>query len=151
MDEQEAADRARIVAVARSWLATPYHDCACVKGHGVDCAYLVKAIMEEAGLEPPIAVEPYSPQWFLHRSEEKYLSKVLERAVEIPEAQVLPGDVVLYRIGRCFAHGAVVVAWPTIIHAHKQSGIVTLAEGDQGDLAGLPRRFFTRKQWAAAN
>lgn len=160
----EQEERAHVVAVARSFLRTPYHDCARVKGHGVDCATLLLMVFEEAGLESPINLEAYSPQWFLHHGEEKYLAKVLERAVEVTEQQALPGDVVLYRVGRCFAHGAIVVdpGWPTIIHAYKQAGIVTLGEGDQGDLAVIgqgesgpansgkprPRRFFTRKAWA---
>jgi cell wall-associated NlpC family hydrolase len=161
----ESEERSRVVAAARSWIATPYHDCACVKGHGVDCAFLIKAAFEEAGLEPPIAIEAYSPTWMLHRSEEKFLAKVFERATEIAEANAKPGDLVVYKFGRTFSHGAIIVdpGFPAIIHAYKQAGIVTLGEGDQGDLAVIgqgevgpahagkprPRRFFTRKAWAA--
>ena len=35
------AQRAAVVAEARSWIGTPYHHAADVKGHGVDCAMLL--------------------------------------------------------------------------------------------------------------
>lgn len=143
----EDEERAAVIAEARTWLATPYHDCAMVKGVGVDCAYLLKAVFEAVGLEAPIEIEPYSPQWYLHRSDELYLAKVLERAKEITLEEARPADVVLFKFGRCFAHGAIIVEWPRIIHAHKQSGIVTLADATTGVLADRERRFFTRRAW----
>ncbi len=145
----EAEERAAVVAEAHTWLNTPYRDCAMVKGAGVDCAYLLKAVFEKTGLESPIPVEPYSPQWYLHRNDELYLTKVLERAREITEAEAQPADVVLYKFGRCFAHGAIIVGagFPEIIHAFKQAGIVTLGDGTLGHLNGRERRFFTRHRW----
>jgi NlpC/P60 family putative phage cell wall peptidase len=151
MDDIEASARARVVAAARRWLSTPYHDGAMVHGHGVDCAMLARAVYAEAGVIPPIPIEPYSPQWYLHRSEEKYLAYVLDYSREIPEAEAQPGDIVLYQYGRCFSHGAIIVdpAWPSIIHAYKQARCVTLGEGKGGDLAVRLRRFFTFKNWVS--
>lgn len=43
-----------------------------------------------------------------------------ELAIEIPgppERMPLPGDVILCKIGRLFAHGAIVTNWPMIVHA----------------------------------
>jgi NlpC/P60 family putative phage cell wall peptidase len=146
----EDEERRAVLEEARSWLGTPYHDLAMVKGAGVDCAMLLKAVYEAVGIEAPIKVDTYSPQWYLHRSDELYMQKVLERAREIPEDAVRPADIVLYKFGRCFAHGAIVVEWPrVIIHAHKQSGMVTLARGDTGMLDDRERRFFTRLKWGA--
>ena len=55
-------------------------------------------------------VGPYYPRdWHLHRSAERYLETVLARATEISEDAARPGDVVLYRFGRAFAHGAIVL------------------------------------------
>ncbi len=154
MDEREA--RQAVVAAARSWLGTPYEHAACVKGHGVDCAFLVKAAFSEAGVIAPFDLDAYSAQWYLHHSDELYLAQVLDRAREIDEASAQPGDVVLYQFGRCFSHGGIVVApgWPAIIHAFKQASSVTLGEGDQGALGFVkggkprPRRFFTCREWA---
>lgn len=145
----EAEERAAVVAEARTWLLTPYRDCACIKGAGVDCAFLLKAVFENAGLEAPIQIEAYSPQWYLHRNDELYLNKVLERAREITEAEAKPADVVLYKFGRCFAHGAIIMegGFPEIIHAFKQAGKVILGDGAKGYLSTRERRFFTRQRW----
>lgn len=145
----EAEERAKVTAEARTWLRTPYRDCAMVKGAGVDCALLLKAVYEAAGLESPIEVEAYSPQWYLHRSDELYLNKVLERAREITEGEAQPADIVMYKFGRCFAHGAIIIepGFPAIIHSFKQAGMVTLGDGLKGYLGDRERRFFTRHRW----
>jgi cell wall-associated NlpC family hydrolase len=159
MDALERDARNAVIAAARTWLGTPYHDGASVKGHGVDCLFLVKCSFEEAGVIPPITVAPYSPQWYLHRSEELYLQGVLEHADEIDQVDAIPGDFVLYRFGRCFSHGAIIIdpGFPNIIHAYKQSKMVVVGEGDNGDLASETRKsiskprvrkFFRPKSWS---
>lgn len=155
MDEAERDARSAVVAAARSWLSTPYHHLACVKGHGVDCAYLVKATFEEARVVAPFRLEAYSAQWYLHHADELYLNHVMDVAREIPEAEALPGDIVLYQFGRCFSHGAIIIdpGFPKIVHAFLQARAVVIGEGDQGDLGFVrdgkqrPRRFFTCKEW----
>jgi hypothetical protein len=80
----------------------------------------------------------------LHSHEELLVDFVLRYAHEIDEAQVGPGDVVLYRVGRSFSHAAIVVDWPReIIHAHKLSNKVLAMRGDVADLEGKRRRFFS--------
>jgi hypothetical protein len=48
---------------------------------------------------------------------------------------------VLFKFGRCFAHGAIVVVWPRLIHAWHNAGVI-YADADQGQLAGRAKRFF---------
>ncbi len=148
--------RAKVLAVARTWIGTPFHDCAAIKGVGVDCAQLIKAVFEEAGLVAPFDLPHYSPQWFLHQEAEAFLAHVNERAIEIAAPQARPGDIVMYRFGRCFAHAAIIdePGFPRIIHAYKQARAVIAGEGDQGDLAEIaetgkprPRMFFTLRNW----
>ena len=142
----EAEERQAVVDAARSWIGTPFHNCASVKGRsgGIDCANLLARAYEESGVCPPIDTGVYPPAWFLHRDEERFVEFVLRYGVEIPEEDVGPGDTVLYRIGRCFAHGAIVVSWPgEIIHAHMSSRMVTPFGGYDGDLQGRATRFFT--------
>ena len=138
MDDEQ---RASVVAEARKWLGTPYHHAAQCKGAGVDCAMLPAAVYRAAGLIPEFKVDHYSPDWHLHRDVERYLDIVTAHATEVPEPTG-PGDFVLYRWGRAFAHGAIIVEWPTIIHAMIDIG-VTLDLGDTGRLSDRPRRFFT--------
>lgn len=143
MDEAEA--RRRVVEVARSWIGTPFHHVAGVKGVGVDCAHFLARVYEEAGVIERPEIENYSPQWFLHREEEKFIGYVLQcGGREIREHEARQGDSVLYRIGRCYAHGAIIVSWPReIVHAYLIAHMVRAQGGRDGDLARLPVRFFS--------
>jgi cell wall-associated NlpC family hydrolase len=142
----EALQRAAVCAEARTWVGTPYHHCARVKGPagGVDCAQIIWAVFHACGLTPFMALEPYARDWFLHRSAEQYMGIVMDRAH--PVAAPLPGDVVLYKIGRCFAHGGIVVdpGWPVIVHAYARARRVLVDDGTAGELARRERRFFSR-------
>jgi len=114
----ETAQRAAVVAEARSWIGTPYHNCADVKGVGVDCGMLIVRVFIDTGLCPPFDPRPYPADWHLHRSEERYLGFVFDRCAEVDEPQ--SGDVMLLRFGRCYSHGGI-VACPTprsIVHAY---------------------------------
>lgn len=128
MTEEEM--RARIVAEARTWIDTPYHACAGVKGVGVDCAMILVRVYAAVGLIEDFDVGPYMPDWFLHRGEELYRDKVLAHARVVDS--VKPGDVVMFRVGRCYAHGAIVTrADPlTLVHASIQNGKVLEEEVD---------------------
>jgi cell wall-associated NlpC family hydrolase len=146
MSQQE--ERERVLHIAESFIGTPHHHGARVKGAGIDCAQFIAATFEESGLEAPIIFERYMPDWYMHRSDELLLDKVLERCVQIDLLNVQPADIVIYKFGRCFAHGGIIVKWPQIIHAFIQARRVTLDMADQGIFAGRERRFFTRKDWA---
>ena len=112
-----AMQRAAVVAEARSWIGTPYHHAADVKGHGVDCALLLVRVYCDLGLVEPFDPRPYTRDWFLHRNEERYLGFLLARSHEVREPAL--GDIILFRIGRCFAHAGIVsrVEPLAIIHA----------------------------------
>lgn len=137
----EAQQRASVVDEARSWLRTPYHHAARVKGAGVDCALLLAAVYEAAGVIPPVVFEPYPAQWMLHHDAERLLDVVTRHAREVPESTGA-GDLVVYRFARAFAHGAIVIDWPVIIHAVQQSGVI-LDQVDGANLGGRDRRYFT--------
>jgi len=121
--------RQAIVREARSWLGTPYHHAGRVKGKrgGVDCAMLPAEVYTAVGAIPPAEVQDYSPQWHLHRDEELYLGAVLGHAREI-KGPPLPGDFVLFKVGRCWAHGAIVLDWQLVIHASAEAKMVVLAD-----------------------
>lgn len=112
---------------ALEWLRTPYVSGARVKGHGCDCLTLLAEVFAEAKIIEPVPIQRYPHDWHLHRSEELYLQGLLKYAheVEVPK----PGDIVLWKFGRCFSHGALVVSWPTIVHAYIGRS-VTLESGE---------------------
>jgi NlpC/P60 family putative phage cell wall peptidase len=115
--------REKSVEVARTWIGTPYHHKAKVKGAGTDCGMILIAIFAEAGVIKDYEPEDYPADWMMHRSEERYLATVEKFAKKV-EREPLPGDLVLFKFGRCISHGAIVTEWPNIIHAYKQAGCV---------------------------
>ena len=135
--------RQAIVDEAMRWLETPYHHDARIMGGGVDCLQILIAVYSAVGLIADVDAGYYPPDWMMHRAEERYLAGVLDRAVEVDTP--LPGDVALYKVGRCFAHGAIVVDWPSIIHASNRDRMVCLADGTQGWLADRAVTFWRVK------
>ena len=138
----EAEQRARVVAIAREWVGTRYVHQARIKGKAADCTFVAK-VYEEAGLVPEVIIPTYSPQAHLNRSAAAYMAIVTRVAREIEQAAVQPGDLVLFNIARTFSHGAIVVDWPTVIHADLGARAVIEALGDQGNLDVRERKFFT--------
>ena len=127
MSDLETKQRAAVVLAARAWVRTPYHPQGDIKGIGVDCGMLLVRIFVDAGLCAPFDPRPYADDWFLHRAEERYLGFVFDRTKEV--AAPLPGDVMVFRYGRCYAHGGIVtVVNPlTIVHAF-QPALMVLEE-----------------------
>lgn len=118
MSPEESALRMRVVEEARSWVSTPYHHRARVKGAGVDCAQLVLAVYASVGVIEDFDPGHYPSDWHLHKSDELYLRAVLERAIEIPSGLLpLPGDLMLMKFGNTYSHGAIVIKWPLCVHA----------------------------------
>ena len=145
---EEDEGRRRVVEVARTWIGTKYHHMGMVKGVGVDCATLLMMVYAEAALIPRLKLPYYSAQWHLHRGEERYLGLVTQYAVEIP-GPPLPGDVVLWKFGRCFSHGAIVTEWPFVVHAYL-NGHCTLEDISTALwLRDRPMKFFS--YWGSAN
>ena len=136
----EADQRAAVIAAARSWIGTPYHNCADVKGVGVDCGMLLVRVFVDTGLCEPFDPRPYPPDWHLHRSEEKYLGFVFDRAheVEMPQS----GDVAVFRFGRCYSHGGIVVDTEplSIVHAFVQARCVLEERMRESAVLSEPQR-----------
>lgn len=132
--------RRAIIAEAETWLRTPYHHAAAVKGGGVDCAQILIEVYAAIGMIERPDVGYYPSDWMLHRSEERYLAWIEKycRQVSAPEM----GDIALYQYGRCFSHGAIVVDYPRIIHAHRDEGCC-YADASQGVLMGREVRFYS--------
>ena len=143
MTEQEF--RSAIVAEARGWIGTPYHSCGGIKGVGVNCAMFLFGVASNAGVLAADAPQPrwYTPQLATNSKEERLIAYVTAYgAREIAEAEVRPGDIVLYKSGRAHGHAAIVTAWPEIVHALPIHGCQA-GRIDEGRLGALARRYFT--------
>ena len=62
----ETEQRQRVVDVARTWLGTPYHSAARVKGVGVDCLTVLAEVYHEAGIIGHVDIPYYPNDFMLH-------------------------------------------------------------------------------------
>jgi cell wall-associated NlpC family hydrolase len=126
--------RQRVLTEAEEWLRTPYHPMGRIKGvqGGTDCLMFLAEVYERAGIIDHVEVPYYRPDFMMHRGEERYLEGVLAHGHEVVSPE--PGDVVLYKWGRVFAHAGIVFAWPRIMHAHVKYGVFW-GKGDAAELA----------------
>ncbi len=135
--------RQKTVLEALTWVGTPWHHAACVKGAGVDCVGLLRGVYNNVGLTDIAAsdIPYYPPDIMLHRNEETVLNVIERYGREILDP--MPGDVVLWKFGRIFAHAAIVMEWPRVIHAHRPDMMVIAGDGTQGIFSGRETKFFT--------
>ena len=133
--------REAVIAEALTWIGTPFHHAARVKNAGVDCLMLLAEVYERAGIAGHVEPPFYVPDWHLHRDAERYMEGLLAYARPI-DGPPLPGDIALFRFGRTFSHGAIVIQWPRLIHAYWAIGVVW-GDATLHPLKGRPVRFFT--------
>lgn len=111
-----------MIAEARTWIRTPFLWEACIRGVGVDCGRFLAASFNGAGVKKiDIDAFPRFPaSWFLHKMEweaSPFLDQLTRFAVEYdpllkrPE----PADLVVCKLGRDWAHSALVISWPHVI------------------------------------
>ncbi len=117
-------ERQKIIDEAKTWLGTPYHRGARIKGVGVDCGQFLIGVYEVAGVLEPGECNPgyYPHEIHLHRTVEKYLEWILKYCdkVDTPE----PGDIAMFKFGKSSSHSAIVVKWPVVIHSYVRMGVI---------------------------
>ncbi len=114
-----AIARGEIVRAARSWIGTPYHHQACLKGVGADCLGLVRGVWRDvfgSDVDAPVA---YSPDWAEASGIEAMLEGARRRLVAVERDAVQPGDVLVFRLRPGFVakHAGLVATAETMIHA----------------------------------
>jgi len=148
--EEIANERASVVGSALGWLGTPYHHMAMVRNGGCDCVTFLKGSFVDARLPGELpAIGFYHKDWHLHRDAEKYLEGVLEACVERPsvvERKPEPADILLFKIGRVFSHGALVIDFPNLLHSQVNVGVARV-NYNFSDLKSRETKVFTYKRW----
>ncbi len=132
-----------IVAIARSWIGTPYVHQASVKGAGCDCLGLLRGVWREVNGEEAEDIPPYLPDWNAPGGET--LRDGLARHLSsIAFANIAPGDVVLFRmVPRASARHCAIVA--------DKDGVLTLIHARQNKRVGEePLSPFWRRKLAYA-
>jgi cell wall-associated NlpC family hydrolase len=142
---KEIHQRAAVVAEALSWIGTPFHEGANVKGPrgGVDCSGFLMDVYRRAGVIPdPIGIIIKPGHWFLHSKNEHYLDQVRRYFREI-DGPPGPGDIAMYKTALSFSHSAIVVDWPTVVHPLWGRCVTTEDASRCCLLIRAPRKFFT--------
>jgi cell wall-associated NlpC family hydrolase len=130
----------KIIAEANSWVGTPYHHHGRLKGVGVDCAMLLAEIFERSGIVPHVDPGVYPPQFGMHRSEERFIGFVEQYGLEVDSP--VAGGVVLFRYGRCFSHGGVIVENGLFVHAVLKAGMVLKSGLNEPEYLRHDRKFY---------
>jgi NlpC/P60 family putative phage cell wall peptidase len=149
LTESETAARAAVVAEARKWTGTPYHESADIRGVGVDCGMLIVRVFVDLGLVPPFDPRPYARDWMLHNDEEKYLAWMQSFCAEVADPQ--PGDIAIFRFGRVYSHGGIVTqAAPVgLVHAYADCHcVIEESFAQNADLTKAARRPRFFSLWA---
>lgn len=117
----------KIVTIAKTWLGTPYHHQASLKGTGCDCLGLVRGVYSEiygrSAEEPPA----YTRDLAEASRSETLLAAAGRHLVKIKKEEYAPGDVVIFRLrsGAMAKHCAIIstVGPDRMIHAFESGPV----------------------------
>jgi len=89
--------RESIVAAARSWVGTPYHHQASLRGVGCDCLGLIRGVWRELQGPEPETLPPYTRDWGDVTGAEPLLAAARRHLAAVAIAEAQPGDVIVFR------------------------------------------------------
>ncbi|WP_075223167.1 peptidase [Acuticoccus yangtzensis] len=121
-----AADPACVVDAALSWLGTPYHDQASLKGAGCDCLGLARGVWREIVGPEPFPIPPYSRDWGEAGAVEVLAAGARRMMPEIDPAYAEPGALLLFRMRpRAIAkHVGIMTAEDRFVHGYERLGAI---------------------------
>lgn len=120
------ADQTRVVAIARSWRGTPYHDQASRRGAGCDCLGLIRGVWRELLGPERLSVPAYSRDWG-ETGREEVLAEAAKRVlIRIDAVEAGMGAVVLFRMrsGAIVKHCGILTAPDRFVHAYERLGVI---------------------------
>ncbi|MEM7524977.1 MAG: peptidase [Pseudomonadota bacterium] len=127
-DALRSAPAARVVALARLWLGTPYRHQASLKGVGADCLGLVRGVWRDLYGGEPEAPPPYSRDW-CEVSGDEALWRAAARRLNPGDGDEV-GEVLLFRMaeGSPAKHLAIratdEIGEPSLIHAYSGRSVI---------------------------
>lgn len=124
--------RHQIIQIARTWIGTPYHHQASLRGVGVDCIGLVRGVYRELYGTEAQDVPAYSGDWGDSNGNEDLLEAGRRNLVEIPLEDAGVGDVVALRwVASSVAKHAVILSEDDrMIHAYDRSLVAEVCISD---------------------
>jgi NlpC/P60 family putative phage cell wall peptidase len=121
-----SADPELVIAVARDWLGTPYHDQASVKGVGCDCLGLVRGVWRDVVGDEPLPLPRYSRDWGETGTREPLAEASRTVMLEVPVTEMTPGALILFRMraGAVAKHCGILTAPERFVHAYERTGVI---------------------------
>jgi len=116
----------RVIASARSWLGTPYHDQASLRGVGVDCLGLARGVWREVVGDEPFPMPPYSRDWGEQGAREVIAESARVVMPEVLPADAGPGDMLVFQMKRraIAKHIGILTRDGTFVHAYERLGVI---------------------------
>jgi NlpC/P60 family putative phage cell wall peptidase len=110
--------RADIIAEAESWLGTPYHHQASLKGVGADCLGLVRGVWRALYGPEPLDIPAYAQDPSETAGSEPLIGGVRQHLVACAGTP-RPGDLLVFRLreGLPARHCSILVAPDRFVHA----------------------------------
>lgn len=114
------------MAIARSWLGTPYHHQASLRGVGCDCLGLLRGIWREIHGVEPENPPAYTSDWAEVSGEETLIAAGRRHMTGIDPVEAGPGDVLMFRWRPHLPAKHVGLLCPDdcVIHAQEGVGVV---------------------------
>jgi NlpC/P60 family putative phage cell wall peptidase len=118
--------RARLIAVARTWLGTPYQHQASARLCGADCLGLVRGVWRACIGPEPQALTPYTPDWADGAGAEALAHALRQHFTMRAPVQAEPGDVLAFRMAPAgpVKHLAILTEQNTLLHAYWGRAVV---------------------------
>ena len=114
-----------IIEAARSWIGTPYHHQASLKGVGVDCVGLIRGVYEEVYNTKVDEKFDYSADWGDANGNEDMVLAAYKYLEPVPVEERSPGNVILvrWRKHRVAKHSMILTGDNRAIHAYNRSPV----------------------------
>lgn len=122
-------DRTAIIAEARTWIGTPYHHQASMKGAGCDCLGLVRGVWRGVyGTEPEVP-PAYSRDWAEAHRQETLADAAGRHMRPVPTPDIQPGDVMLFALNeRAPAkHCAILTEPERMVHSYESHPVAEVS------------------------
>jgi cell wall-associated NlpC family hydrolase len=106
--------REKVVGLAQGFMGTPYVPRGMCPGLALDCGTLLWHVYREI-IPLPAFPADYPADWALHNVDTRYLDWIAPFVQEVQHP--IRGGISVWKYGRSFSHGAIVVDRKNVIHA----------------------------------
>jgi len=124
-----------IVTAAKEWASAK----VCFRHRGIsrsgcDCSGFFVGILKELGYIPKYRLRDYAEDFNLHNGADEYLTECLLQLCDtINKKQLVPGNIITFKYGRCVSHLGIIIKPPIFAHAYKWAGRVALSSIQSGE------------------